>query len=94
MTSEQLTEDQRTQAGIKGGVMGWGLGIGTYHHRQRSSWPPVGALGWDGGLGSQWAVDLRRGIVAVVLTTDAFSSPEAPAVMADFDAAVGVAVDA
>jgi CubicO group peptidase (beta-lactamase class C family) len=94
MTTDQLTDDQRAGAGIKDGAMGWGLGIGTYHRGGASSWPPVGAYGWDGGLGSQWTVDAHRRVVAVLLTTDAFSSPEPPAVMADFDAVVADAVGA
>ncbi len=92
MTTEQLSDVQRERANIKDGVMGWGLGIGTYRQAGPSSWPPAGAYGWDGGLGSQWTVDPQHDLCAVLLTTDAFSSPASPTAMLAFDAAVAAAV--
>jgi CubicO group peptidase (beta-lactamase class C family) len=45
---------------------------------------PVGQFGWDGGLGTSWAVDPVRGVAGVLLTQRLWTSPVAPPVCRDF----------
>lgn len=96
MTTDQLTDDQRRVARIdsESAALGWGLGVAVRREPSSGAWPPVGSYGWDGGLGSRWLVDPTNDLCAVVLSTDAFSSPAAPAVMADFVDAVAAALSA
>lgn len=96
MTTDQLTEEQRAVARIDGeGVgLGWGLGLGVRHRAGAGGWPPAGSYGWDGGLGSRWLVDPAQGLCAVVLTTDAFSSPAGTKVLDDFVVGIGRALGA
>ena len=60
------------------GVSGW---------RSRSTTVPtraIGGFGWDGGLGTTWSVDPHRDLIAILLTNQAWSSPEPPALHRDF----------
>lgn len=53
----------------------WGLGVGLC----RVDMPDgrhAGTYGWDGGLGSTWWSDPVADVTLVVLTTDAWTSPE------------------
>ncbi len=53
----------------------WGLGIGLC----RVDMPDgrhAGSHGWDGGLGATWWTDPVADVVVVLLTTDAWASPE------------------
>ncbi|MGF1598612.1 MAG: serine hydrolase domain-containing protein [Acidimicrobiales bacterium] len=86
LTTDQLTDEQRSAAGIdEGGVaLGWGFGVGVRHHTGPAGWPGGGSYGWDGGLGSRWLVDPSDDLCAVVLSTDAFTSPEPPPLMSAF----------
>lgn len=64
----------------------WGLGIGLC----RVDVPDgrrAGSYGWDGGLGSTWWTDPHQDVVAVLLTTDAWSSPQAAPLFTAFWAA-------
>ncbi|WP_168800409.1 serine hydrolase domain-containing protein [Cellulomonas telluris] len=67
----------------------WGLGIGLC----RLDMPDgrrAGTYGWDGGLGSTWWTDPVQDVVAVLLTTDAWTSPEpSPLFQAFWSAAFG-----
>jgi CubicO group peptidase (beta-lactamase class C family) len=65
------------------GGPGWGLGIGVITVHQ-SDGRHAGTYGWDGGLGSSWWTDPVTDTIAIVLTTDAWSSPEPTAVFVDF----------
>jgi CubicO group peptidase (beta-lactamase class C family) len=62
---------------------GWGLGMAMV---TRSDDPaePVGKAGWDGGMGTSFAVDTERGLVGVLLTQQMWTSPNPPAVCRDF----------
>ena len=83
MTKNQLTAEQRaTGPGQGAGGLGWGLGMAV----QVEAVPDraVGGFGWDGGLGTTWSVDPHRDLVAVLLTNQAWSSPEPPALHRDF----------
>lgn len=86
MTTDQLTDRQRTAARIddQSAALGWGLGVAVRRAASPTGWPPVSSYGWDGGLGSRWLVDPTRELCAVILSTDAFSGPGAPALMTAF----------
>lgn len=38
----------------------------------------VGTFGWDGGLGTVWAVDAREQLVIILMTQCAWTSPSPP----------------
>lgn len=83
MASNQLTSRQlRAGSLILGPDRSWGLGMAV-----TLSGPATGRFGWDGGLGTSWAVDPAHERVAVLLTQVAWTSPAAPAVCRDFWAA-------
>lgn len=86
MTTDQLTDQQRSIARIDGesSELGWGLGLGVRHDVSPIGWPAAGSLEWDGGLGSRWIVDPTCDLCAVLLITDAFSADGTPAVLVDF----------
>lgn len=90
MTTNQLSDEQRAEASmdVGGVVQGWGLGLAVSLDDAAAGWPNSGSYGWDGGLGSRWLVDPATGVCAVILSTDAFESPAAPALMDDFVAAI------
>lgn len=94
MATNQLTDHQRTVARIDGfgSALGWGFGTAVHCEQGPTAWPPVGAFGWDGGLGSRWIVDPSRDLCAVLLTTDGLSSPDLPVVMDDFFKAIATAL--
>jgi CubicO group peptidase (beta-lactamase class C family) len=62
---------------------GWGLGMAMV---TRSDDPaePVGKAGWDGGMGTSFAVDTERGLVGVLLTQQMWTSPNPPDVCRQF----------
>lgn len=93
MTSNQLTEEQTRANGLSpDGSTGWGYGVGIALDRPSASTSAspsdstsasatartVGSYGWDGGLGSTWRNDTARGLSAVLLTNQMWSSPESP----------------
>ena len=87
MASNQLTSDQLCAGSlILGPNRGWGLGMAV-----TLTGPATGRFGWDGGLGTSWAVDPAHERVAVLLTQVAWTSPVAPAVCRDFWAALDYA---
>ena len=47
----------------------------------------AGSYGWDGGLGSTWWTDPVTDTIAILLTTDAWTSPQPTPVFDDFWAA-------
>ncbi|MFN0090374.1 MAG: serine hydrolase domain-containing protein [Acidimicrobiales bacterium] len=96
LTTDQLTDDQRSLARIDddGAAVGWGLGVGVRREAAPSGWPSAGAFGWDGGLGSRWLVDPAEDVCAVILSTDAFTAAAAPALMTEFTEAVAAVLAA
>jgi CubicO group peptidase (beta-lactamase class C family) len=84
MTTNHLTSDQlAASAPDPSGALGWGLGVGVTIARNGPAHSP-GSYGWDGGLGSSWANDPAEGLIGVLLTNQAFSSPTRPPVVEDF----------
>jgi CubicO group peptidase (beta-lactamase class C family) len=82
-TVRAMTTEQAGAVDDEGG--GWGLGIGV----RRTDEPGgrhAGSHGWDGGLGSSWWSDPVTGTTAVLLTNQMWSSPQPPALFADFRA--------
>ncbi len=94
MTTDQLTEQQRKGARIDGlsSTLGWGFGAAVNSEQGELAWPPIGAFGWDGGLGSRWIIDPSHNLCAVLLTTDGLTSPDLPVVMDDFFKAIATAL--
>jgi CubicO group peptidase (beta-lactamase class C family) len=45
---------------------------------------PVGSFGWDGGLGTSWRSDPSEGLVGILMTQRAWTSPTPPDVCLDF----------
>jgi CubicO group peptidase (beta-lactamase class C family) len=86
LTTDQLTDHQRITARVDGhgDAQGWGLGLAVQHRAAAGGWPGVGAYGWDGGLGARWLVDPAHDLCAVLLTTDAFATSDAPAALVAF----------
>lgn len=65
------------------GREGWGLGIGVF----LSDAPDgrhAGTYGWDGGLGQTWWTDPVTDTIAILLTTDAWTSPQPTPVFTEF----------
>lgn len=65
------------------GREGWGLGIGVF----LSDTPDgrhAGTYGWDGGLGQTWWTDPVTDTIAILLTTDAWTSPQPTPVFTEF----------
>jgi CubicO group peptidase (beta-lactamase class C family) len=79
-----MTTEQVGPVDDEGG--GWGLGIGV----RRTDEPGgrhAGSFGWDGGLGSSWWTDPVTDVTAVLLTNQAWASPQPPPVFEAFRAA-------
>jgi CubicO group peptidase (beta-lactamase class C family) len=92
MTTDHLTVEQRTTGGpTPTGEAGWGFGVGVVVERTGTA-RSVGSYGWDGGLGSTWSNDPAEDVVGIMLTTQTFSSPAPPPVVADFWTATYAAV--
>ncbi|MGB3330637.1 MAG: hypothetical protein WBA46_16875, partial [Thermomicrobiales bacterium] len=62
---------------------GWGFGM-QVRTRRTPLGENAGTYGWDGGLGTSWANDPAAGLVGVLLTNLAWTSPTPPAVRNDF----------
>jgi CubicO group peptidase (beta-lactamase class C family) len=90
MTTDQLTPAQKTTMAFVPGYfdrLGWGFGMAVVTKPDDLGRAP-GAFGWDGGLGTSWFTDPKQGVVGVLLTSQAFTSPYPPNVVRDFWRAV------
>jgi CubicO group peptidase (beta-lactamase class C family) len=65
------------------GGEGWGLGLGV-QVADRADGRHAGSYGWDGGLGSTWWTDPVTDTIAILLTTNSWTSPQPTAVFTDF----------
>jgi CubicO group peptidase (beta-lactamase class C family) len=93
MTTDHIGVDLGASGPSPDRSQGWGFGVGV-QVRATGLAPGIGSYGWAGGLGSSWANDPKEDLVGVVLTTDAFSSPNpAPAVIRDFWTCTYAAID-
>jgi CubicO group peptidase (beta-lactamase class C family) len=93
MTTDQLTAEQRAEAGpILDANRGWGFGVAIVTRRDDVAAVP-GRFGWDGGLGTSWASDPTEGLVGILLTQVDWSSPSALNLYRDFWTSVYQAID-
>ena len=85
MTTDHLTPEQKAVSPFAGlfDRHGWGFGVAVATERDELGRSP-GAFGWDGGLGTSWWSDRKEGIVGVLLTQRAWTSPSPPEVCRAF----------
>lgn len=88
MTTDHLTPGQREGSQpILAPGRGWGYGMSVVD-AQTTEGLPIGACGWNGGLGTSWMVDPQSSRTAILLTQTMFESPKAPPVHEEFLRAV------
>ncbi len=93
MTTDQLTPEQRAETGpFLQANSGWGFGV-TVVTKRNDLWAVPGRYGWDGGLGTSWRSDPAEQLVGILLTQQAWTNPEGPAVWQDFWTSVYQAID-
>jgi CubicO group peptidase (beta-lactamase class C family) len=93
MTTNQLTSEQMAASSPSpDGTLGWGFGVGVQVARAGPA-HSIGSYGWDGGLGSSWRNDPAEDLAGILLTNQAFSSPEPPAVVQDFWTSIYASID-
>ena len=86
MTTDQLTQEQKATSGFAPRFFdshGWGFGVSIVTRREELA-GSIGTFGWAGGLGTSWCTDPREGIVGILLTQRAWTSPRPPDVCRDF----------
>ena len=94
MTTDQLTAAQKTATDFMPAYWddhGWGFGMAVVTRRHDLT--SVGTYGWDGGLGTSWRNDPSEGMITVLLTQAAFTSPNPPPVCVDFRTSAYQAID-
>lgn len=83
MTVDHFTQRQREAADLFLEGQGWGFG-GSVDVTDRDPWNVAGRYGWVGGTGTAAHIVPSTGLVAVLLTQVAMSSPTPPPVMHEF----------
>jgi CubicO group peptidase (beta-lactamase class C family) len=86
MTTDQLTLEQKAVSGLVPGYFdshGWGFGVSIVTRREDPA-KSVGTFGCDGGLGTSWYSDPQEGMVTILMTQRAWTSPSPPNVCLDF----------
>lgn len=85
MTKDQLTPTQKESGLVPGyfDTHGWGFGMSVLTKADGLARSP-GRYGWDGGMGTSWFNDPNDGLVAVLMTSRMWTSPDPPAVCKDF----------
>jgi CubicO group peptidase (beta-lactamase class C family) len=95
MTTDQLTPEQKAVSGLVEGFFashGWGFGVSVVTKRE-NVYDSIGRFGWDGGLGTSGYSDPNEGMVTVLLTQRAWTSPAPPNVCLDFWTSAYQAID-
>jgi len=95
MTSDQLTAAQKSRSGLYDGQFdqkGWGFGVEVVTERIDAA-NGVGKYTWNGGLGSLWSNDPAEGLITILLTQVAWTSPVPPAIVPEFDRLAYEALD-
>jgi CubicO group peptidase (beta-lactamase class C family) len=85
MTDDQLTPAQKAASGFVSGFFerfGWGYCMSVVTGGDTLKSP--GTYGWDGGMGTSWFNDPKRGLTAILMTQQAQTSPDPPPVYVDF----------
>ena len=83
MTTDHLTQQQRDFGDLFLEGQGWGFG-GSVDVTDRDPWNVDGRYGWVGGTGTAAHIVPSTGLVAILLTQMALSSPVPPAVLREF----------
>jgi CubicO group peptidase (beta-lactamase class C family) len=84
LTRDRLTPAQRVAgAAILGDGRGWSCGMSVVVESAAQGLP-LGAFGWNGGLGTTWVADPHSELSAILLTQTEFTSPTVPAVHQEF----------
>lgn len=85
MTKDQLTAAQKESGLVPGyfDTRGWGFGMSVLTKADGLARSP-GRYGWDGGMGTSWFNDPTEGLVAILMTSRMWTSPEPPDVCRDF----------
>ena len=94
MTTDQLTPEQKAVSGLVAGYFdnhGWGFGLSVVTQRTDMA-RSVGTYGWDGGFGTSWYADPKEDLTAVLMTQQAWTSPDPPNVCRDFWTSVYAAI--
>jgi len=93
MTTDQLTPEQQAGAEVfLGANRSWGFGVAIVTRRDDIAAVP-GRYGWDGGLGISWCSDPKEDLVGILLTQQAWTSPDPPKIWLDFWTSVYQAID-
>jgi CubicO group peptidase (beta-lactamase class C family) len=95
MTSDQLTTDQKSRSGLYDGQFdhkGWGFGVEVVTDRFDPA-NGIGKYAWNGGLGSSWSNDQAEGLITILLTQVAWTSPVPPPIVGEFDGLAYEAMD-
>ena len=93
MTTDHLTPEQRAEAKIfLGENRSWGFGVSIVTRRGDVAVIP-GRFGWDGGLGTSWSSDPEEGLVGILMTQQAWTSPNPPEIWLDFWTSAYQAID-
>ncbi len=95
MVTDQLTPEQKAVSGLVPGYFdnhGWGFGVSVVTRRDDVS-GPVGKFGWDGGLGTSWYSDPREDLTGILMTQQAWTSPNPPDICLDFWTSAYQAID-
>jgi CubicO group peptidase (beta-lactamase class C family) len=95
MITDQLTPEQKAVSGLVAGYFdnhGWGFGMSVVTKRTDMA-RSVGTYGWDGGFGTSWYADPKEDLTAVLMTQQAWTSPDPPNVCRDFWTSVYAAVE-
>src|SRR5207244_12131775 len=95
MTTDQLTPEQKAASGLIPGYLdshGWGFGLSMITRREDVA-GSLGTFGWDGGLGTSWRSDPKEGMVGILMTQRAWTSPSPPDVCLDFWTSAYQAID-
>jgi CubicO group peptidase (beta-lactamase class C family) len=93
MTTDHLTPEQKAGAGIFfGDNRGWGFGMSVITRRADLAAVP-GRFGWDGGLGTSGYSDPKEGMIGILMTQRAWTSPSPPDVCLDFWTSAYQAID-
>ncbi len=85
MTTDQLSPAQKAASAWVPGYFdqhGWGFGVSIVTGTD-SAIPALG-YGWDGGLGTSWRNEPHTGLVTLLMTQQAWTSPSPPDVCRDF----------
>ena len=95
MTTDQLTPEQKTVSGLVAGYFdnhGWGFGLSVVTKRTEMA-RSIGTYGWDGGFGTSWYADPKEDLNAVLMTQQAWTSPDPPNVCRDFWTSVYASIE-